>query len=467
MKLKKTRYPLNMAVLSIGMVFCLFSLFSVLTAILWSIGLDCALWTLTGFAVPVILLLGYALYCLRCNAKSMVRDRLKIWSFVMFVPAVLIYVGLELFSGYMVNTANIKRKRLNELYQLSLDDEKLCARLLAGEDPTVEPYKSGSAKEIFKTGSVPQFKGVYSGDFMSSFGDGGKIYMRLGRYAADEMIKAAEKRDSAEFVRHTENMIRVLVKATKCLRDPENSAVVLGREFVDVLQKSVTANFPDREGLLTCNRALSFLRENFEANMFNYVIYDTQAVLSSYDALLKDPSRINRMVNSNLNPLWSDIDLFAARVFPAARRNRLAMDYGAAVDFLNVYRNMAANVFSPISNRIKSYSEQWNKLSSKRCKIALALIPDMRSNLYSIGEVQHKIETAHIAMETEYFRREKKHLPEKLDDIQNSRLMYVPNGHIDGTAYSIVKGKFKDKSGKEFSGYALSVPTGSFVITDK
>lgn len=457
---------MNAAIIAVGGIFCLFSCFSVLTSVLWAYGIDCAKWSLAGFAVPVLLLAVYAVYCLRCNSKSMVRDRLNYWVLTAFAPALLIYIGLELFTGYQLNTANIKRKRLNEYYYQELDDEKLCSRLLTGADPAAEPYKSGTPEEILKSGKVPQFKGVYTGDLMSSFGDGGKVYLRLGKYTAQKMKKAAEKRDSAEFAEQTGNMVKILVRSAGCVRDPEKSALILGRELCEILQKYVTVHFPDKTGLDKSIEAVNYLRERFEAHLLGYVIYDTQSVLSAYDALLKDPGRISKMVNSDLAPIWSDIDIVAGKLFPAARRSRLVGDYAAAVDMLNVYRSVASTCSSSVTGRLKGISDKLVKLQSARCYVALALLSDMRPELQSAGAVQHLIENAQMAMEVELYRRERNSFPKTLDDIKSGRLMYIPNGHIDGSEYRIVKGKFKDSSGKEFAGYALTVPTGSFVITD-
>ena len=97
----------------------------------------------------------------------------------------------------------------------------------------------------------------------------------------------------------------------------------------------------------------------------------------------------------------------------------------------------------------------------------MSLIPDIRPKLYSAGVVQHKIENAYLAIETELFRRNKKRLPDKIDELVNSRLMYGIEGHIDGKAYSIIKGRFKDKSGKSYPGYAVTSTGSSVVVIDK
>jgi hypothetical protein len=467
MSLKKPQHPLNSAITSLGGVFCIYTIASVVTAILWSKAIDAALWCIIGFTVPSLLLVAYAAYCLRLNARSAVRDRFNYWSLAVFIPAVLVCVVLELFSGYTVNTANLRRKRLNELYLQQLDDEKLCTRLLTGVNAADEQYKNIDPAAIFKTGKVPMFKGVYSGDLASSFGDGGKLYLILGRYAANEMRKAAEKRDSEAFAANVKNMVRVMANAAACIRDPENSALILGREFHDILQSSVTAHFPDKNRLLNCLEALGYLRDVFESGIMSSTLYDTQSVLSRYDKLLKNSSRVNTMVNDDLTPVWSDIDIVAGKLFPLSRRSRLAFEYAAAVDLLNDYRGVVSSVSSSVDSRIKLLNGRFEKLKQNRHFSVLAMVPDIRSQLVKAGRVQHLIENAQMACEVEYYRRSNFRLPASLEDIKSSRMMFIPTGHLDGKDYSIVKGRFKDKDGKTYSGYSLSVPTGSFVITDK
>lgn len=467
MSLKKPQHPLNAAVISIGVIFSWFALMSVLTAVLWHFAVDCAAFTVTLFFAGTLLLAGYALYALKLNSASQVRDRLKALSFLAFLPAILLIAALELWSGYVVSKAHFQRKRLNDYYYGELDDDKLCARLMAGEDPEKEPFKSGSADEIMKSGKVPEFRGVYSGDFATSFGDGGKVYLRMGRELLDRMKEAGEKRNSEEFADCAEKFAKVLNRASGCLRDPENAAVRLGTQFVQVFQEHVTIHFPATSELDRCVAALSWMKENFEPNTLSFITYDTQSVLTGFDKLLDDNSRVGKMVTSDLTPVWSDMDILAGRLFFSARRNRIVNDYSKCMELLNIYRGIASTFTTSVNRKVNAVTNRFDKLSKERRTIVLLYVPDIREQVRSIGKVQHLIENAALAGEIELHRRKNKTLPAKLEEFQTGRIMAFPNSHIDDSKYELVKGRFKDKSGKEYSGYALKDKTGIFVITDR
>ena len=98
---------------------------------------------------------------------------------------------------------------------------------------------------------------------------------------------------------------------------------------------------------------------------------------------------------------------------------------------------------------------------------ALAFVPDFRRAMMDAAWEQHRIDNACLACEIEVFRRVNKRMPKNFEEVQSSRLMTCPNGHIEGSKYTLLKGRFKDKSGREYAGYSLTVPTGSFVITDR
>ena len=467
MSLKKPDRPLNTAVTALGILAVFYSVTAAAVTVLWSQSVDCAVLCLTLFFAGAAVLLIYALYALRLNTRRPVRDRLNCWYLLTFVPAALVLIALELYGGYLLNTVNVRRDRLNDLYYKELDEEKLCTALMTGADPQDEFYQKSSPQEILKSGKVPKFRGVYSGDFATSFADGGKIYLKLGRYSLQQMKIAAEKRDSSAFLKYAKQSARIIVRAAGTLRDPEHAASILAKEFSSILQESLTATFPEGENFKQLLTLLGELRERYENGMLNNIIYDTQAALTRYDALLKKPSTIAKILKSDLSCVWSDADLLAGRLFPTVRRLRIIQDYADAVEYLHICRGVGASTYSVADKRIKALGNALNKMAEKRHFAAEAFAPDFRKHLSEAAWGQHLIENAMLACEVEHYRRENKRLPDKLTDVQSVRITAFPAGHIDGSEYKLIKGKFKDKSGKEYSGYAISVPTGSFVITDR
>lgn len=467
MSLRKPKHPLNTAVISLGVLFFFYACMMAVTAILWHKSIDCSAVCTAIFFAGAVVLSGYALYSLRLNSRQAVRDRINYWSLLTFIPAAVIIAVLELFSGYIINTANVNRDRLNDFFYKELDEEKLCAKFMVGEDPQSKLYQSENIQEMLKSGKVPKFRGIYSGDFATSFTDGGKVYLKIGRYAIEKMREAAAKRDSGSFVKYTGLCCQTICHAAEGIRDPEHAAEILAKELVPLLQESVTANFPDDKNFRRFTAYLYELREGFENGMMSSLIYDTYSVLNRYDFLLSNNAGISQVLNADMTPVWSDADIIAGKLFPTARRIRIADDYTEGINYLQIYRGTASSVYSAANQRIEALGKALDKLKKQRCHISAAFVPDIRAHLLSAAKIQHSIENAWLACEIELFRREYKRLPDKLEEVQHGRIMSFPSGHLDGTAYTLVKGKFKDRNGKEYSGYALTVPTGNFVITDR
>ena len=467
MSLKKPEHPLNASVLSLGALFTFYAVMSAATAILWSFAVNCAAATVGVFFIGAVLLLAYALYCLRQNSKRAVRDRLNIFTLLAFIPAVLILVAVELYGGYLRNTVSVSRNRLYEYFYKELDEEKLCTEFMSGANPQEEPFLSGKAEDILKMKTVPKFRGVYSGDFASSFSDGGKVYLKLGRYAVSQLKEAAKKGDSAEFVKYGILNRKVIAAASRAIRDPERAAFILADEYAKALQECVTANFPDDRSFEQLTVALADTREGFANNITNNIIYDTQAALNRYDALIKNTSDISRILNADLEPVWSDADLIAGRLFPVARRLRLTQDYAAGMEYLHSLRAVGTSVYSAGSKRIEALSKKLDEIKKQRHFVSLAFAPDIRRHIAESAVAQHRIENAYLACEIELFRRQNKRMPKNFEELHSLRLTGFPDSIIDGSKYTLLKGRFNDKSGKEYSGYALNVPTGSFVITDR
>ena len=208
MTLKNLKFPLNTAIAAVGMILFVYSICAVVLSCLWQNSADGSLFCVVFFAATALVLLVFAAVSLRENSKRIVRDRFKLLSIVPAAAAVLVIAGLELYNGYNLNTVNVKRKRLHELYYGELDEVKLCTNLLSGTDPAQEPYNSGSAEDILK-GGVPKFKGVYTGDLGNSFGDGGKIYLKLGTYAVEQMRKARAAKDSGAYIKAVELAVKI------------------------------------------------------------------------------------------------------------------------------------------------------------------------------------------------------------------------------------------------------------------
>lgn len=467
MSLKKLEHPLNAAVLLIGAISFVYAVSATATAVLWSKSINCASIVLPLFSIVTLSLAVLTLYFLRQNAKKAVRDRLNYWTLLSFIPAVLILALLELYSSYLLNTTNVSRNRLNEFYYKELNEELLCGRFMSGENPQAEPYLNGSAEEILKSGKVPRFRGVYSGDFSSSFSDGGKVYLKLGRYALDKLKDAAQRRNSKDFEKYAKLSSKIIYYAARGIRDPERAAIILAKEFTAILQDSVTTNFPETENFDNIVSSLNDLRERFEDAMLGNIIYDTQSTLNRYDALLSKPSSIGQVLDTELSPVWSDTDIIAGKLFPSARRLRLINDYTAAVGYLHICRSVGTSIYSAANSRLEVLNNKLDEMKKNRHFAALAFVPDFRRGMMDAAWEQHRIENACLAGEIEVFRRVNKRLPKNFEEVQSHRLMTFPNGHIEGSKYTLLKGRFKDKSGNEYAGYALTVPTGSFVITDR
>ena len=345
MSLKKPAHPLNCAVISLGILFFFYSCMASVVTMLWYLSIDCTAACIIIFFAGALALSGYALYSLRLNSKRAVRDRLNYWSLLSFVPAAIIISALELYGGYVLNTANVRRDRLNAFFFKELDDEKLCAAFMSGADPQSEPYLSGKPEDILKSGTIPKFRGIYSGDFASSFTDGGKVYLKLGRYTIRKMRESADKRDSENFIKYAGLSSKTICRAAAGVRDPERAAVILANEFISLLQESVTANFPDDKNFPALISSLYELREGFENGMVSNIIYDTQAAVTRYDALLRNCAGISKILNADMTPVWSDADIIAGRLFPTARRLRIIKDYAVGIDYLHVFRGAGSSVY--------------------------------------------------------------------------------------------------------------------------
>ena len=464
MSFKKPSHPLNTAIVMLSLAVCLHAVFTILLMALWICKVDCAA-LLTGvFLLLALLLIAYSAYALYCNTSSMCRDRFQLRSLTGLAVAGVLYAAAGLFNGYCINKINHAKERLEVHYYGILDDDKLCTEIMRGEDPADSKYTEKSPGEILKNG-IPKFRGVYTGSFLDSFGDGGKLYIMLGRYCIAEMKKAYDANDSKAFGTHAQNTAKIIQNASQALRDPEQSARIITAEYISALQECLTSRFPEGRDFEKVVRALAVLHSNFEHNQLKEIVYLTQSVLNRYRSVLDGKEPVSAVMTNQNQTAWSEADLFAAKIFYPAGRNRLINDYGAAIELLNTYRIMRSAGGSSLKDRIKILSARREKLKAARHNIALALIPDIRSALAAPGHAQSLINTAHLAVELELYRRDNGVLPAELSHIENPRLMSIPNGHIDGSAYKIIKGRFlNSRDKKEYAGYAVSVPGYFFAI---
>lgn len=465
MKLKNLKFPLNTAIAAVGMILFVYSICAVVLSCLWQNSADGSLFCVVFFAATALVLLVFAAVSLRENSKRTVRDRFKLLSIVPAAAAVLVIAGLELYNGYNLNTVNVKRKRLHELYYGELDEVKLCTNLLSGTDPAQEPYNSGSVEDILK-GGVPRFKGVYTGDLGNSFGDGGKIYLKLGTYAVEQMRKARAAKDSGAYIKAVELAVKINRNAAAAVNDPANSGVKLGRLFVLALQETVDTDFPADDDFEKLAEEVSSLRESFEYSSFGNVICFTSSILGNFDRLLADNSGIGKMLDRSGAPLWSERELFAGRLFPSARRSRLIKDYQECISAMNLLRGVTSSSTITVKKKIDYLISNAADLRKKKCFVTLALTPELNGRVFEVGAVQRMLEGAHLAIEVEAYRRRHKKMPQSLENVAGGRLLSLPVCHIDGAPYELVKGKFKSASGV-YSGYAVKTQAGSFVIVEK
>ena len=463
---KKTKQPLNAAIITIGFILLFYSICAAVLTGMWYNAVDGAVFCVTSFVVVAVLLLILAVLFLRENSKRPVRDRFKYWSLIPSAAAVIVIVCVELYNGYILNTADVKRKRLGEFFYGELDETKLCAALLSGKDPSSEPFASGKAADIIKSEGVPKFKSIYTGDLASSFGDGGNVYTKLGNHSIQLMRDAAAKRDSKAFVEASALSAKIIANAASVLKDPSGAALKLGNDYVQVLQESVTTTFPADSDFEKFLEKLNTLRETYSYSHHRDVVFYTFSILSRFDRLLKKGSAIGSVTDGKGMPLWSDFDLFSGNLFPTARRGRIIADYVQCVSALNVLRVASVSGTMTVKTRIESLNKLFDGFQKKKHFICLALIPDNRARFVMVGAVQRKLEGAHFACEVEFYRRTLKKLPAKLEDAASPRMMSIPVCHIDGSQYQLIKGRFKSASGVH-PGYALQTASGSFVIVDR
>ena len=442
--------PLKSAVAALALIALLYSIFTLLFALIWRYGVN-----ITGVLAGVFIVLAalpgvFAAVNFIRYRKMAEREvfscRLLLW----FLPALLIYVGFELYNGYLANTADVLREKLNTSCFKQLDETKLCEQLLSGEDPENEIYHKTDASKLLD-GKIPKFRGIYTGDLATSFGTGGEVYMRLGRAAMAEMKVAAMKRDSAAYLDAIARFAKVMARASAVPNDPLRSGATLMNEFISSLESDISMSFPNDEAMKKIASMLFETHENFEARIMNHALNVIQGTFTRFDALKDSPEKISRLLNPVTGkPAWSSAEVFAGKLFPAARRNRLIRDYEVCVRFLGNQRAAAVSVVSNLSLRLEQLKKNYARGCELNVPVTLALYTDISALMISAANAQTRIENALIAVEVENYRRRKQRMPEKLDDIKNGMLQEIPTCHADGSAWQLEVGR-------------ISVPTSNSI----
>ena len=327
MSFMKPDRPLRSAVAALALIALLYSIFTLLFALIWRYAVNIT-GVLTGvfFALAALLGVFAAINFVRYR-KMAEREAFSCRLLLWFLPALLIYAGFELYNGYIANTSDVLRDKLNTSCFKQLDETKLCEQLLSGEDPENEIYSKTSASKLLD-GKIPKFRGIYTGDLASSFGTGGEVYLRLGRAAMAEMKVAAMKRDSAAYLEAISRFAKVLARASAVPNDPLRSGATLVNEFISSLESEISMSFPNDEAMNKIASMLFETHENFESRVMNHVLNVIQGTFTRFDALKASPEKIDRLKNPVTGKTaWSSAESFAGKLFPAARRNRLTRDY--------------------------------------------------------------------------------------------------------------------------------------------
>lgn len=451
----KPERPLKSAVAALALAVLLYSVFTIVFAVVWQNGINLS-GVLAGvfLASEAIILFFFAANLVRHLKKSdreVFSYRLLFW----FLPAVLLYAGFEFYTGYLSNTAGVNWTKLNNSCYKQLDENKLCEKLLSGEDPENEIYHNTPAAKLLG-GKIPKFRGIYTGDLATSFGAGGKIYLRLGRSALAGMKVAALKRDSKAYLASVKDFARVLVRSAAVPNDPKRSGETLVNEFIDRIEQDLSMSFPDDEAMSKMGSMLYECRENFEANVMDHVLNVVQGTFTRFDALKAAPEKLENLLDPrNGKPVWSEGEIFAGKLFPAARRNRLIYDYSVCIRLLSSQRSAACSVFSPLSKRLEQMKTAYDKCGVLNAPVSRALFTDISSLMSSTALAQTRIENALIAVEVENYRRKNGKMPAKLEDIKNSLLQDIPPCHADGSAWILESGRVSSKAG---SGVVSGIP---------
>ena len=440
MSLMKPAHPLKSALAALAAAALLYTVFTLLFAVIWKYGINISgILTALFLAAAAVLVFYSAVNFIR-YFRSSEREKFSCRTLFLFLPAVLIYAGFELYTGYLSNTAEVNRDKLNKNCFKRLDETKLCEALLSGEDPENPVFHKTGAAEMLN-GRLPRFRGIYTGDLATSFGTGGKIYLRLGRQALAEMKNAAAKRDSAGYHTATVRFAKVLARAAAVLNDPECAAITLAGEFVRRLESDVSMSFPDDDTMYQMSSAVFECRENFESSIMEFTLYVLQGTLSRFDALKSSPGKIDGMLDPAAgNPVWSSSEIFAGSLFPAARRNRLANDYFVCINYLNNQRVSANSVFSTLNSRLEQMKKTNARCRELNARITSSIASDLSPLMTRAALAQTGIENALIALEVENYRRKNKRLPASLEDIQNNLLQSIPPCHADGSAWRLESG---------------------------
>ena len=440
MSLAKPERPLKAAVAALAAAAFLYAVFTLLFMVVWRYGIGITGVLTSLFLALEAVLMIYAVWNIIRHAKSSEREKFSCRTLFLFLPAVLIYAGLCLYTGYLANTAEVNREKLNNNCYKQLDETKLCESLLSGEDPEDEKFTKSDAAKLLD-GKIPHFKGMYTGDLTSSFGTGGKVYLRLGKQALAEMKSAASRRDSAAYKNAAERFAKVLVRAAGVVNDPESTAVILAGEFVKRLESDLSMSFPDDQTMLDIASLLFECRERFESSVMNYTLYVLQGTLSRFDTLKASPGKIADILDpATGKPVFSDVENFAGVLFPAARRYRLIYDYTTCINFLNNQRAAASSAFASLSSRLAQMDKDCARCRELNVPLTLALAIDLKPLVTRTALAATGIENALLAVKVENYRRKNKSMPDTLDDVKGSLLQDIPKCHADGSEWRVESG---------------------------
>lgn len=445
MSFVKPDRPLKSAVTALALTALLYALSAVIVTLVWIYDIKISA-ALAGVFLAAAALAGvYTVVNLIRHFRSSEREAFSYRLLLLFLPAVLIYAGLELYTGYLSNTADVNLNKLNNSCYKQLDENKLCERLLSGEDPESEFYTKTSAAKLLD-GSIPKFRGIYTGDLATSFGSGGKVYLRLGREAFSRMKVAAMGRDSEAYLAAVKSFAKVLVKAASVSNDPDRSGEKLVNEFIDRLEQDLSMSFPNDDAMGKIGSMLFECRENFEPYVMEHVINVLQGTLTKFEGLKSSPGKIAALVDpATGKPVWSAGEVFAGNIFPAARRNRLTRDYSVCIKLLNNQRAVAGSAFSTLSSRLEQMKKNLSRCAELNAPVTLALYTDIDGLMKTTALAQTRIENALIAVEVENYRRSKKRMPSELDDIKNGLLQEIPPCHADGSKWILESGVTSSK----------------------
>lgn len=457
MSLMKPSRPLKSALSALAIAAFLYSVFTVLLAVIWKYNISISgILSIIFLAAAAVLIFYSAVNFIR-HFKSSEREEFSCRVLLLFLPALLILVCLELYTGYQSNTADVNRDKLNNNCFKQLDETLLCEKLLSGEDPENEIYHKTKASELLN-GKLPRFRGIYTGDLATSFGTGGKVYLRLGNQALTEMKNAAAQRNSEAYLAAVTRFAKVLVRAATVPNDPECAATVLAGDFIRSLEREVSMSFPDDKTMSQMSSLLMECREKFESSIMDFSLYVLQGTLSRFDAIKSSPEKVYSMLNpATGNTVWSSSDIFAGSIFPAARRHRLVSDYAVCINYLNSQRASASSVFSNLSGRLAQMKKTNARCKELNANITLAIASDLTPLMIRAALAQTGIENALIAFEVENYRRKNRKMPSSLEDIQNNLLQSIPPCHADGSAWRLESGAIGVPGIPGVSG-ALNIP---------